>query len=295
MNRKTIIWIVVAVFVVLVGFRIVTSKKKGKIVETDTSKPVYVQKVARGTMQTIIMVSGNIKASQQADIFSRVPGKLISNLVEEGDFVKENQEIALIDRDEIGVAFSTGIVKSTISGILLKNYIDPGAKVDPAKPIATVGNISTVKAVANLPENDFVKVKRGTKAYISLDAYPDTKFTGEIVTVTPQIDLMSRTGQAEILIDNSEKKLKPGMFATIYFLLAYHSGVIVIPRGSVIEDGDIKKAFVVENGKAKEKILSIGLYDDNKDEVLGGLKEGEELIVDGHRKVKDGDTIRVIR
>lgn len=295
MSKKTIMWIVIGIFVVLAGFRLVSSKKKEKIVEVDTGKPVYVQKVDRGSMQQVIMVSGNIKASQQADIFSRVPGKLLCNLVEEGGYVKENQEIALIDRDEIGVAFSTGIVKSTISGILLKNYIDQGAKVSPAAAIATVGNIATVKAVANLPENDFVKVKRGMRAYVSVGSYPDTRFTGEIATIAPQIDLMNRTGQVEILIDNPERKLKPGMFAEINFLLAQHSGVIVIPRTSIIEDGDVRMVFIDEDGKAKERILTIGLSNDDQSEVVRGLKDGEELIIDGHRKLKDGDKIRVVQ
>lgn len=294
MSRRNIILIAAVLFALLVGFRIISSRKGAKAVEADSGKPVYVQKVTRGVMQTTLKISGNILASQQAEIYSRVPGKLISNLAEEGDYVRDGQEIALIDRDEIGVSFSTAIVKSTINGVLLKHYMDPGAKVSPMAPVATVGNIRKVKAVINLPENDFVKIKRGTNAYISVDAYPGRKFPGEVSLVSPEIDLMSRTGKVEILIDNREQALKPGMFGQVDILLAHHSGVIVIPRSAVIEDGDVKKAFLYDNGKTKERVLATGLYDDDNIEVIKGLEAGETLIIEGQHKLKNDDAVRIV-
>jgi len=295
MNKKITIWVIVAVIVGMVGFRIIYSKKKAKAVDVDISKPVYVQKVTRGTMQSSIRVSGNIIASQQADIFSRVTGKLISNLVQEGDYVAVNQEIALIDRDEVGVSFTTATVKSTIDGIILNRYLDPGARVSPAAPIATVGNIGKVKAVVNLSENDFTKLRRGLKAYVTVDSYSGDRFSGEVSLIAPEIDMATRTGKAEILIDNSDMKLKPGMFALVDIVLSAHPGVIVIPRSAVIEEGNTKKVFVFENGTAKEKILTIGLSDDNDIEITGGLRTGQELIVEGHHRLKNNDVVRVVQ
>lgn len=294
-KRKAIIWICAALFVCLVGFRIISSKRKAKVLDSDTSKPVYSQKVSFGTLQATINVSGNIVSGQQADIFPRVPGKLIKFVVQEGDYVRADQEIAMIDRDEVGISFSTATVKSPINGVVLNlSDIDPGAKVNPAMPIATVGNISSVRAVVNLPEKDFFRVKRGMRANINVDAYPGRIFSGDTVTVAPQIDMISRTGRVEILIDNSAQSLRPGMFATVKLVSAYHSGVIVIPRASVIEDGDARKVFVIENGKANEKLLTTGLFDDNNVEVTAGLNEGEELVIDGQRGLKNGDTVRVV-
>jgi len=294
MNRKTIVWVVVILVVSLIGFRIVTSKKKQKAVDADTGKPVYTQKAARGTISNAIKVSGNIAASQQADVFARVPGKLISNLVEEGEYVSENQEIALIDRDEIGVRFTTATVKSSIAGVVLKHFFDPGTKISPMAAIATIGNIKKLKCVINLPESDFIKIKPGQKVFISVDAYPDNKIDGSIVSVSPQIDLMSRTGQAEIMIDNAAGKLKPGMFATVEIRLVVHSGVIVIPRSSVLEDGELRKVFIVEDGMAKEKNVNVGIFNDDNSEILSGLKPGDELIIEGHHSVKDGDKVRIV-
>ena len=294
-KNKIIIWIIVVALALLVGFRIVSSKKKAKVVEADANKPVYTQKVARDTIQSVIKVYGNITASQQADIFSRVTGKLISNLVQEGDYVAVNQEIALIDRDEVGVSFTTATVKSTIDGVVLSRYLDPGAKVNPAAPIANVGNIKKVKVTVNLSENDFAKIRRGMKAQVFVDSYPGEKFSGEVSLVAPEIDMMTRTGKAEILLDNSEMKLKPGMFASVDIILSVHPGVIVIPRNAVIEEDSVKKVFVFENGTAKERILNVGLFDDNDIEVTGGLRVGQELIVEGHRRLKNKDAVRVVK
>ncbi|OGS23168.1 MAG: hypothetical protein A2252_02845 [Elusimicrobia bacterium RIFOXYA2_FULL_39_19] len=293
MNKKTIIWIVVGLVICMVSFRIVTSKGKAKASDTDSSKPVYTQKVAWGTMRTSINASGNITAYVQADIFSRVPGKLIQNLVDDGSYVRDNQEIALVDRDEIGTSFTTATVKSTLSGILLKHYFEPGQKVNPAMPVATVGRIDKVKAVINIPEGDFLKIKRGFKAIITVDAYPDRKFYGEITMLGAQIDMLNRTGQAEITLDNSDNQLKPGMFAGVEIGLASRSGLIV-PINVIIDDGNTKKVFVVENNLAKERIIKTGMTDDSNAEVLSGLKSGEELITDGQRKLKNDDPVRVI-
>ena len=295
MNKKTIIWIVAGLLVCIVGFRIITSKGKSKTAgaDTDSSKPVYTQKVAWGSIRSEIKTTGNITAFVQADIFPRVPGKLIQNLVDDGSYVSDNQEIALIDRDEIGTSFTTATVKSTISGILLKHFSEPGQKVSPMAPVATVGRIDKVKAVINLPEADFMKLKRGLRAVVTVDSYPDRKFTGEITMLGAQIDVMSRTGQAEITLDNSGYPLKPGMFASVEIGLATRSGLIV-PVNAVVEDGNAKKVFVVENGKAQERVVQAGISDDDSVEILSGIKAGDELITDGQRKLKNDDAVRVV-
>ena len=294
MSRKKVLWIIAALLVALAGFRIATLKKPVKTAETASGKPVYVLAVGRGSMQSAIKASGNIFALQQAEIYSRVPGKLIRNLVEEGSPVEENQDVALIDRDEIGVDFSTATARSTLKGILLQHYLDPGAKVNPAMPVASVGNITRVKAVVNLAENDFSRVRRGTRVLISVDAYPEQKFPGEISTLSPQIDMMSRTGKAEIVLDNRDGRFKPGMFASVEFILASHPGVIIVPRNSVLEDGDSRKVFVVADGKAYEKTVQAGLYDDDNVEILSGLRDKEQLITEGQRTLKNGEAVRIV-
>ena len=294
-NKKFIIWVIIALVVSAVGLRIVTSKKKATAADAAVSKPVYVQKTATGTMLSSIKVYGNITASQQADIFSRVPGKLIKNLVQEGDYVSIDQGIALIDRDEIGVKFTRAPVKSTLDGMILKRYLDPGAKVNPSAPIATVGNIKKVKVTVNLTENDFTKLSRGLEAYVSVDSYPEEQFAGKVSLVAPEIDMTTRTGKAEILLDNSNMKLKPGMFAAVDIVLAVHPDVIVIPRSAVVEEGGVKKVFLFENGVAKETILNVGLSDDNDIEVTAGLFIGQDIIVEGQSRLKDGDAVRIVK
>jgi multidrug efflux pump subunit AcrA (membrane-fusion protein) len=294
---KKVIIIAVAVLVLLAGYRIYAVKSKSKTAKSDyvVEFPVQVMKISRRTMSEKVTVSGNVSAVKQADIFAKVPGKLAKNTVREGDLVNVDQEIAMVDRDEPGIEFNQSPVKSTIDGVVLRTYMDPGARISPqGSPIATIGDITQVKIVVNVNEVDFPKIRTGMTAEVKLDSYPDTKWYGKITLVSSSIDLMSRTGKTEIIVNNKDGRLKPGMFAEVNIITKSFGGAIAVPIGAILEENDVKKVFIVQDNKAVEKIVRTGLTQDEYVEISGGLSGTESLIIAGQHRISNGSKIKVV-
>jgi multidrug efflux pump subunit AcrA (membrane-fusion protein) len=182
-------------------------------------------------------------------------------------------------------------------GEISRKYVDAGAFVSPSSPPTPLVNLvhtETLKIVANVLEKDIPLLKPGMKAKVQVDSYPGRVFEGRVEKINSALDLSTRTLQAEIYILNSDRSLKPGMFANVEVVLLEKPQTLVIPREAVIEVGGEMSVFVVEGKQAFRKPITLGYEQDRLVEVLKGLNEGDQVVIKGQQLIKDGSTIRVI-
>jgi multidrug resistance efflux pump len=179
-------------------------------------------------------------------------------------------------------------------GEISRKYVDAGAFVSPSTPLVNLVHTETLKIVANVLEKDIPLLKPGMKAKVQVDSYPGRVFEGRVEKINSALDLSTRTLQAEIYILNSDRSLKPGMFANVEVVLLEKPQTLVIPREAVIETGNEMSVFVVEGKQAFRKPITLGYEQDRLVEVLKGLNEGDQVVIKGQQLIKDGSTIRVI-
>jgi multidrug efflux pump subunit AcrA (membrane-fusion protein) len=182
-------------------------------------------------------------------------------------------------------------------GEITRKYLDAGAFVSPSSPPTPLVNLvhtEILKIVANVLEKDIPLLKPGMKAKVQVDSYPGRVFEGKVEKINSALDLSTRTLQAEIYILNSDRSLKPGMFANVEVVLLEKLQTLVIPREAVIEAGSEMSVFVVEGKQAFQKPITLGYEQDRLVEVLKGLNEGDQVVIKGQQLIKDGSTIRVI-
>ena len=122
---------------------------------------VKTEKAARRDLRDFLVLSGSVKALDQADLYPRVAGKLLKNLVKEGDRVARDQAVALIERDEVGAVYEPAPVPSTLAGVIGRVYQDVGASVTPQTPIALVVSQGKVRVAVDLPERYIGKARAG--------------------------------------------------------------------------------------------------------------------------------------
>ncbi|MFA6450736.1 MAG: efflux RND transporter periplasmic adaptor subunit [bacterium] len=187
-------------------------------------------------------------------------------------------------------------VKAPFSGVVAERYVDPGAYVSPANPILRIEDGSKVKAVINVVEDDFARVRKGVIAEIFIDSYPEDKFTGQIVRISPSMNKASRTAAVEILISNRGGNLKSGMTARVNLVLAKKSSALVIPETALRRDVEMgfDYVFVVEKGTVRQRNVKIGIISNGEAEITRGLKPGE-AVVNGDVRVSDGMKIDASR
>jgi membrane fusion protein (multidrug efflux system) len=256
---------------------------------------VQTQKVKRRDLKNEIIITGIFKAMDEVVIYPRTNGKLIKNLVKEGDRVKKDDPVALIKKDEVGVVYEPAPVYSTLDGYIGRVYQDVGADVNTQTPIVLVVNQDYIRLQADIPEKYLSSINLGQKIYVKVEAYPDKIFWGKIDKISPVVDKVSRTFLVEAIFYNKENILKSGMTAETHIILSEVKNAISIPISAVVYKDNKPYVYLADREKniAIEKQVVLGLKNTDWIEVKN-LKEGSEIIVVGLYGIKDKARIKIV-
>lgn len=179
-------------------------------------------------------------------------------------------------------------IKSPINGIVTSKLVDIGYNLGINTPIANVVDVSSLKVKLNLSERDAFKLKVGDQTSITTDVYSKVKFEGKVESISVKGD-MNHTYPVEIKIQNQkEHPLKIGMFAKVNFVSIKPTESIIIPREAIIGGVKSPSVFVENVGVVSQRKIILGSEYQGKVEILGGLKEGENIVVSGQNNLRDG-------
>jgi len=253
---------------------------------------VKIEKAQLKDLEDYLILVGSVKAMDEATLYPRISGKLLRNLLTEGDAVKKDQPVALIERDEPGVVYEPAPVPSTLNGVIGRVYQDSGANVTPQTPIALVVSQGSVRVVIDVPERYMGRVFMGQTAYVKVDAFPGTLFSARVYRVSPVVDTRTRSAVVELFADNTGNRLKSGMFSEIRLVTGSKRGAVAVPSASVIAENGKSYIFVPVNGTAARREVKTGISNENSVQITAGLNSGEELITFGLYGLKDGSKIK---
>ena len=285
--------ICIIAYIVYVSF----IKKDPALILNDVSKDVFVVKtetVQKRDLRHKLITSGSIKALEEAIIYPRINGKLQKNILKEGDSVKKDQTISLIDRDEVGAKYEPVVVPSTLSGVVAKIYRDPGENVTTQTPIALVVNQSILRIKVDVPERYVGEIYKGQVANLTVDAYPDKKFEAKLDIISPVVDSLSRSVAVEFKATNTNNLLKSGMFTRVDISLKEVKNVLSVSKKSVFEDEDGKYYVLVPSEDSKvavRKDIEVKFKNNNYWQIAG-LREGSEILQFVYG-IKDGSKIEI--
>ncbi len=145
-----------------------------------------------------------------------------------------------------------------------------------------------------LPANDMARVHVGQSVLMTNYTVPNDTAHGTITQVSPAVDPTSRTFQAVFIIDNPDKKFRPGMFVMANIVVARKDSAVVIPKEIILSDLKGKSVFVVDRGRAQARVIKTGIESENEIEVVGGLKAGERLVTKGFETLQDGSHVKIL-
>jgi RND family efflux transporter MFP subunit len=185
-------------------------------------------------------------------------------------------------------------ITAPFSGFITQKYLDDGALIqNNNSTILTLMKMDMVKVYVYILEKDLPLITDNIKCTITVDAFPDKQFSGRITRKSNALDLNTRTMTYEIDIPNPDYILKPGMFATVSFLLKEHKDAITIPRDAVLKDASGNFVFVVEDGKAKRLNVTPGLVQKDIIEITNGLGTTQDVITTGQEFVKENVPVKI--
>ncbi|MFZ5952803.1 MAG: efflux RND transporter periplasmic adaptor subunit [Candidatus Rifleibacteriota bacterium] len=195
--------------------------------------------------------------------------------------------------NSVQVLLDNTVVRAPFDGIITARLVDPGAMASPAAPVLRIEQINPVKIVGTLIEKDLFKViAQETEAMIRVDSIKQ-EFRGRVEKIYPSIESSSRTGRIEILLDNPDHSLRSGMFAKISLLIQTSANVPIISRESLLRHDENFYALVIEKGKAVKRLVKTGIINEDKVEIIDGLKAGEQIIAKGLEFIREGSPVKI--
>ncbi|KPL14217.1 MAG: hypothetical protein AMS26_11495 [Bacteroides sp. SM23_62] len=194
------------------------------------------------------------------------------------------------------------LLTTPIDGVILRlardrdNQNQPiavGQFVNPGFEVARIAPTSVLIADVDLVGQDVAKVKEGLQARILHYAWENEIFTGEVVHLDPVIDPVTRALRVEVEVDNSQEKLRPGMFVEVIIIKEQRKGVPYVPREAVTDRGGKWVVFVLKGQRVAMKEVVLGLGDDSIVEIREGLSVGERVVTRGLETITDQTRVRV--
>ena len=187
-----------------------------------------------------------------------------------------------------------GVIRARRAGVVTRKMAEAGEFVTPGKPLLTVVNHATVVVSGRLAESQVVKVRRGTPVKVRI-ANLNRTLTGKVHVVVPVADPGSKTFEVRVRLRNPDLSIKVGVSALLEIAASATTRVVLAPQDVVLEDGDGRRSvFVEDGGIARQRRVSLGSTHGDKVTLVRGVRQGDRLVVVGHRDLFDGQRIEVV-
>lgn len=198
-------------------------------------------------------------------------------------FGKSDQEIdEIVAKRKIDPAL---VVSSPITGRVTARMAQPGLLVQPGNPPApfSVADVSTMWMLANVAETDSPMFHINQEVRVKVMAYPDHDFTGKISTIGATVDPNTHTVLTRTEVRDPKHELRPGMFATYVITTGAPIASLAMPQDGVVREGDGTMTVWVTTDRHTftKRTVKIGLQQDSFDQILDGLKPGEQVVTKG--------------
>ena len=247
-------------------------------------------------MDDLQLQQARIKLSNDETEYNRLKALLESGGVSQSDFDQIAMALKL-DRSNVANLEENTYLRSPISGVVsARNYDSGDMYSSMGQAIFTVQQITPVKLLVGISESEYTKVKVGQKVQLVVDALPGESFEGKIIRIHPTMDSHSHTFDAEVHVANSQRKLRPGMYARVSVDFGVNNSVVVPDASIVKQQGSgVRTVFILgDDNTVTERVVTPGRHFDGKFEILDGIAEGEKLVSKGAATLRDGDKVEVL-
>jgi RND family efflux transporter MFP subunit len=206
------------------------------------------------------------------------------------------QQLAAVEQQKAALALAEKaltdtVVRSPISGAVKEKHASRGSYLTVNGKIVTLVKINPLRLRADIPESSAAAVRTGQTINVTVDAFPGRAFTGRVVRIGPSLDEKTRALTVEAEVANPGNLLRPGMFAKSRLITSANAPTVMVPQRAVAPAAGLSKVFVIENGKAIERIVKTGVIDGDMIEIAEGVKDGETVATSNLDRLMTGAAV----
>lgn len=171
--------------------------------------------------------------------------------------------------------------------VSLGDYVQVGA------PMFELVDTDPLKLRVRIPEREIARVRAGQAARLTVEAYAEP-FAGRVARINPAVDVQTRTFEVEIAVPNSDQRLRSGSFAKVEIETDIEPNVALVPSTAVTTFAGVHKVFVVQDGKAQERVVTPGQEDGERLEIVRGLADEELFVTEPPPGLTTGTPVREV-
>lgn len=213
---------------------------------------------------------------------------------EELDTAVTDRDLAKQELENAEAALRRARIRAPLTGKVTARQVERGQYVKVGDPLFEVTDFSTLVARIHIPERDAMLLEPGRTAELVLQANPDSTFSGSVKRIASVVDVKSGTVEVTLEVADPPAQVRSGSFVGIRLLREQHVDTCLVPRESVIVDHQGEHVYVVQDGLARRRTVTVGATESGRSQILEGLEPGESIVVAGHGALQDGSQVEVM-
>ena len=232
--------------------------------------------------------------SERRSRFGRLETLAASQVVSEVELeeIQAQLQVAEAQVNSARARLEDTVIRAPFSGEVGLRRISVGGLVQPNTVITTLDDTAVMKLEFSVPEEYLSVMREGLEIQATAAAWPDRAFTGTVTSVDSRVDPMTRSMAVVALMPNEERALKPGMFLQLE-IYRRRENVVLAPEGALVPRQGRQFVYVVDEGRAEERQVSLGSRRPGQVEIIDGLEPGEQIVTQGVQRIRDGLPVRM--
>ena len=177
------------------------------------------------------------------------------------------------------------MVRAPFAGVIGRRLVSIGTYVSPQTPLITLQSVNPQHASFDVPERYADRLRRGQLVSFQVAALPGKNFSGEVVFVDPVVSLPGRTILIKARVPNNEHQLQAGMFIEARLATNIRPNAVVVPEDALLPMEGATFIWVIKQGKADRRQVSVGVRTAGWAEIQGGVEAGDSVVVGGGERL----------
>lgn len=207
-----------------------------------------------------------------------------------------NQQVAVVEQQQAAINLAKKnvgdtVVRSPISGAVKEKFQARGAFVPVGGKLVSLVRTNPLRLRADIPESSAAAVRIGQTITLTTEAFPDRTFSGRVARIGASLNEQTRALTVEAEVSNPGNQLRPGMFAKSQLVTNRGGTAVMIPKKALYTVAGLNKVYVIENGKAVERIVKTGITDGELIEIMEGVNDGEQVATSNADKLQQGSVV----
>jgi membrane fusion protein (multidrug efflux system) len=184
------------------------------------------------------------------------------------------------------------VVRAPFAGVVGRRLVSQGTFVNNQTSLISLQSVNPQQAVFQVPERYADQLRRGQLVVFQVAALPGKNFSGEVVFVDPVVELPGRTILIKARVPNPAHQLQAGMFIEARLATNIRPNAIVVPEDAILPMQGATFVWVVKDGKADQRQVTLGVRTAGWAEIVGGgVEAGDQVVVGGLERLFPGATV----